>query len=216
MNASSVKMDASSVKARVPGAQHVEGRDAERQEISASRIKDRGVPRANMAHVETARRTQTMFDEEDSSRAQAGRRAREEEAGRANSKEAGRANSADIAPARRSKTVDELSTRALSTRELSTRARVKDFSMPKAAHRAATPHHRPADSAPALTDEKTANEAASVRPSTWAQGQSSENPWPDLPLAQTSDPLDEVGAFESELRRSQRLEREQRGMWWNA
>ncbi len=66
---------------------------------------------------------------------------------------------------------------------------------------------------PALMDEETMNEAASVASAAPGIG---ENPWPDLPTAPVLEITDEVAARERQMERLQRLEREQRGTLWNA
>jgi hypothetical protein len=162
-----------------------------------------------MARVEAPHRTQTIFDEEKSFRVQEDRRRTLEEV-------TGRGGSTDIGPTRRSKHADQPSTRARARDFSAQDFQARDFSMPRPAHGAVAPHDGQVADAPALMDEKTPNETAPVRSSARALGQSSENPWPDLPVAPLPELMDEAAALEGELRRGQRLEREQRGMWWNA
>ncbi|HEV2914244.1 MAG TPA: hypothetical protein VGX92_13285 [Pyrinomonadaceae bacterium] len=203
-----------SVQATVQEAgPHVENRDMarrediDRRETFAARNGNRAERSAHAARVETMHRPQSDFAAGDDLNAEAQRPAPDEvvvevkEAARAN---ASRANSSRATHAPRPR----------SDRELFKRAGERDFSRPRPTR--APLHHTTATETPALIHEQTLNEAASMHPSARALGPSNENPWPDLPAALPSEIMDEVAAFEDELKRGQRLEREQRGMSWNA
>src|SRR5207253_834134 len=95
--------------------------------------------------------------------------------------------------------------------ELYTHVRPQDFSIAQTARHAETSTSN--TNASALTNKQTLNEAASAPRDV---GQSSENQWPALPVEPQSELTDEILAVEREMKRVRRLEREQRGISWNA